>query len=222
MKKLYIVANWKANKTVSEATEWFQKVISYKSQVISSENKEIIVCPPFTLLPLMRDFIKQHGLQIHLGAQDVSPFGTGAYTGEVAAEQLKDLAHYVIIGHSERRKNFHDDDEVIAKKVAMTNEAGLTPLLCVQGKETPVPQGVQIVAYEPVFAIGTGNPDTPENADTVAKEIKENHNVESVLYGGSVTAENVAGFTHQEHIDGVLVGGASLDTSEFINIVQNA
>ncbi len=222
MKKLYVVANWKANKTNLEVKEWLQGISNVKFQMSNVQRKEIIICPGFHLLSTVKAIIEQYNLPFKVGAQDVSPFDTGAYTGEVAAEQLKDLAHYVIIGHSERRKNFHEDDEMIAKKVAMTNEAGLTPLLCVQGKETPVPQGVQIVAYEPVFAIGTGNPDTPENADTVAKEIKENHKVESVLYGGSVTAENVAGFTHQEHIDGVLVGGASLDVSSFMKIVQNA
>src|SRR3990167_1677538 len=203
MKKLYIVANWKANKTNLEAKEWLQEISNFNppagGQISNDKEKEVVVCPPVTLLSLMHDFVKQNDLSLYLGAQDVSPFGMGAYTGEVAAEQLKELAQYVIVGHSERRKNFHEDDEIIAKKVERAMTVGLEPILCVQGADTPIPNGVHVVAYEPVFAIGTGTPDTPENANAVAKEIKNKHKDASLLYGGSVTSENVASFTHQEH-----------------------
>ncbi len=222
MKKLFIIANWKAQKTSQEARDWLEKFLTYNNQHTTINNKEIIVCPPFTLLPMMRDFVEQNGLPLKLGAQDVSPYGMGAYTGEVTAEQLKEFVDYVIIGHSERRAHFHETDEMVARKVGKTKDYGLIPIICVQGIDTSIPAGVEVIAYEPGFAIGSGNPDTPENADAVAKEVKDKHGAESVLYGGSVTSENVASFTSQEHIDGVLIGGASLDASAFIKIVQNA
>ncbi len=222
MKKLYIVANWKAQKTSQEARDWLEKFLTYNNQHTTINNKEIIVCPPYTQLPMMRDFVKRNGLPFKLGAQDVSPFGMGAYTGAVAAEQLKELVRYVIVGHSERRRHFGETDVAIADKVKLAVVSSIAPILCVQGAETPVPEGVSIVAYEPVFAIGSGIPDTPDNADMVAKILKERYALLAVLYGGSVNSLNVSGFTQKEHIDGVLVGGASLEAEEFLTIMHNA
>lgn len=111
---------------------------------------------------------------------------------------------------------------MLEKKVAMAIKYGLIPIFLVQGEETPIPQGVGIVAYEPMFAIGTGNPDTPERADEVSQKIKANRSNLQVLYGGSVRSENVKSFTEKLNIDGVLVGGASLEAEEFLKIIQNA
>lgn len=220
MKKLYLVANWKSYKTSVDAQNWFS-IASNQQIPINKEEKEVVVCVPFTVLAEAKQSIVKSQLTLSLGAQDISPFAEGAYTGEVYGKQIAEFAHYVIIGHSERRQHFGDTDEVLEKKVAMSLDFGLTPIFCVQGKDTPIPQGVTIVAYEPVSAIGSGQPDSPENADGVAKAIKERGGF-SVLYGGSVSPDNVHTFTTMEDIDGVLVGGASLIAEKFIQIVNNA
>jgi triosephosphate isomerase (TIM) len=221
MKKLFIVANWKANKTSTEAAEWF-RTINNSQFTFNTDEKEVIVCPPFTLLSTLQSYIEEHKLPFKVGGENISPFDEGAYTGEESAKQIKEFADYVILGHSERRKNFAETDAVIEQKVVKAREANLTPIFCVQGMDTPIPQGVKIVAYEPIGAIGTGHPDTPTDAEKVAKYIKEEKGVQFVLYGGSVTEENVNSFTQMPSIDGVLVGGASLDAEKFMQIVENA
>lgn len=221
MKKSFIVANWKSNKTILEAEEWF-KTFNNSQLTINKEEKKVIICPPFALLPKVKGLIVNSQLPIVVGAQDVSPFEEGAYTGEVAGRLLKEFADYVIIGHSERRRNFLESDEILFKKVELAKKYGLTPIFCVQDATTKIPENVGIVAYEPVFAIGTGNPDTPENAEEIAIKIKTNKSTISVLYGGSVTSKNIKGFTQMPNIDGVLVGGASLDAQEFYAIIQNS
>lgn len=219
MEKTYIIANWKSNKTQQESQDW---IATFKDIAFPQE-KEVIVCPPYTLLATLAWFVKTNNLPLRLGAQNISAFSAGSYTGEVYAEQIKEYASYTIIGHSERRRLFHETDEELAEKVTRAQTAGLAIIFCVQDQHTPIPPGVTLVAYEPVSAIGSGNPDTPENAETVAKEIKQNNpEVKDVLYGGSVTAENVKNFTSQENISGVLVGKASLDPQSFQGIIQNA
>jgi triosephosphate isomerase len=219
MDKTYIIANWKSNKTQKEAQEWANafKDVSYP------EEKEVIVCPPFTLLAMIAWFTKVNNLPLKIGAQNISAFPAGSYTGEIYAEQVKEYTTHTIIGHSERRKLFHESDEEIVQKVINAQAAGLEIIFCVQDQHTPIPQGVTVVAYEPVSAIGSGNPDTPENAATVAREIKEkNIQVIHIVYGGSVTGENVKSFTSLDVISGVLVGKASLDPHSFQSIIQNA
>lgn len=222
MEKRFIVANWKSNKTMSEATEWLTHLSSKIYNLVKSNHKEIILCPPYTLLPIVRSFIIDHRLPINLGAQDVSSFTEGQYTGEVNAKQVKEFAEYVIIGHSERREYFHEDAVVLEKKVVMAKENRLTTIFCIQGEDVSIPKGIDIVAYEPTAAIGTGKPDTPESANSVALATKKRRGVLHVLYGGSVTPDNVSSFTCMPEISGVLVGGASLDPSEFLAIVANA
>ncbi len=221
MKKLFIVANWKSNKTTSEAHEWLLKA-ERGYQFIANAEREVIVCPSFTSLPSMKAYIIQKNLPFKMGAQNVSPFEEGAFTGEVSAKQIKEVADHVIIGHSERRKEFGENDEMLTKKVQMALKYDLIPIFCVPGVDTPIPQGISVVAYEPLFAIGTGNPDTPEDAEMVAKTIKEKHGAQCVLYGGSVKPEDVKSFTQMPSVDGVLVGGASLDADKFLQIIENA
>lgn len=221
MDKLLIVANLKSYKSENEAKEWLENFIKIKESGQNLENKEIIICPSFTLLSLFSSYVSNNSLPVKIGAQNVSPFDEGAYTGEVNAKQIKDFAEFVLIGHSERRNNFGETDELLSKKVEVSLKYGLKPIFLVQASNNLIPQGVEIVAYEPIFAIGTNTPDTPENAEKEAASIKTRNNYQ-VLYGGSVTSKNVAGFTRTENIKGVLVGGASLDSQEFIKIIQNA
>jgi triosephosphate isomerase len=222
MDKLLLVANLKSYKSENEAKEWLENFIKIKESGQNFDNKEIVICPPFTLLSLFSSYVSNNSLPVKIGAQNVSPFDEGAYTGEVNAKQIKDFAEFVLIGHSERRNNFGETDVMLSKKTELSLKYGLTPIFLVQGKDSFIPQGIEIIAYEPVSAIGSGNPDTPENANQTASAIKTKNNTYQILYGGSVTPENVKSFTSTSNISGVLVGGASLDPEEFIKIIQNA
>ncbi|MCL5433159.1 MAG: triose-phosphate isomerase [Patescibacteria group bacterium] len=218
MKKLFIIANWKSNKKELEVKEWIDK---FKNYDLRFKNKEIIICPSFIHLPLLKSYILDHE-SIRLGAQDISKFDEGAYTGEVNGKQIREFAEYVIIGHSERRQNFSENEEVVNQKIKQAIKFGLKPILCVQDQNFKIQEKVEIIAYEPVFAIGTNNPDTPENADLVSTKIKENNLSNYIIYGGSVNSKNVNQFTQKPNIDGVLVGNASLDPLEFFEIIKNA
>lgn len=222
------------------------------------KNTEIVVCPPFVYLPPLS--VISHKSLVSIGAQDLfwsasgrTPAGGGAYTGEISAGMLKDLkCKYVIIGHSERRRYLSETDEMINKKVLVALKAGLKIILCVgehhreniheipkvvEEQVAAALNGVQksyvnkiIIAYEPVWAIGTGTPDTPEGAMMAAVLIRktaigilgQNAKNLPVIYGGSVNAENSAKFINHDGIDGVLVGGASLDPEEFTKIILSA
>ncbi len=215
-KELWIIANWKSNKTLQEALEWVEFV---GPKIERRENIQVVVCPQFTQLEEIKKAIMVGSYPLLVGAQDLSPFNEGPFTGEESAKDLAQFVSLVILGHSERRNNFGETDEMVTQKVKQANEARITPLVCIQGLETPIPDGAKLVAYEPIFAIGTGNPETPQNAEGVAKEVKKGMEI-SVVYGGSVDAENVAAFVAQDSINGVLVGGASLDAEKFVKIVE--
>ncbi len=214
MKSLFIAGNWKCNKTIAEARDWLQ---AFKNQSPLPANATIVLCVPCTLL----NFLKAE-LPIALGAQNVSPFPDGAYTGEVSAKMIKELADWVIIGHSERRKYFGETDEVLKEKVVRAKEVGLKIIYCVSDDKTAVPDGIDVVAYEPVWAIGTGKTDTPDNANHVIEMIKKKSRVTTVIYGGSVTPDNVASFVRELSIDGVLPGGASLHPEIFFQLISAA
>lgn len=217
-KKLWVVANWKANKNIKEALEWISIV---GPKVPKEENLKIVVCPTFICLEQVAKEIQVGGYNLMVGSQDLSVFGTGAYTGEHPAALLSGLISLSILGHSERRKNFNETDEIIIQKVKQARESNILPLVCVQGESTHVPSGCKIVSYEPIWAIGSGNPDTPENADKVATNMKQKFDQDlEVLYGGSVNSQNIKSFIAQENINGVLVGSASLNALEFVKIVK--
>ncbi len=223
MKKLFIVANWKSYKTSSEGLTWLEQASQIKLNLTAITDKEIVVCPAFTELPVIHKAVVDSSLPFKIGAQNISSFDEGQFTGEVNGKQIREFAQYVIIGHSERRKYFNEFDEALTRKVVMAQKYGLMPIYCVQNETTSIPPGVSLVAYEPPSAIGSSNPDNPENANRVAQRIKQQHNeVTFVLYGGSVTSLIVKRFTEMSLIDGVLVGGASLDAFEFVKIVHNA
>lgn len=217
MKNIWIIANWKSNKSISEALDW----VSYVGpKVPKREDLKVVVCPTFSSLSEVKKAVQVGNFPIIVGSQDLSPYGVGAYTGEEAAPLLKELINLSIIGHSERRQNFQEDDVMVSKKVEQALQNNIIPLVCIQGPDTPVPSDCKLVAYEPVFAIGTGNPDTPDNAEGVARKIKSLYGEDvEVLYGGSVTKENIKSFIDMENISGALIGKASLDAEEFVKIL---
>lgn len=220
MTKVLIVANFKSKKNLAEQKVWIDEFLKNSSNLKNVESKDVIICPSFPYLFSFNSAFS--GTNIKIGAQTLSPFDEGSHTGEVNAKQIKDFADFVIVGHSEERNLLNESDELFSEKVKLAIKYLLTPIFCVQDKGTFIPEGTSIVAYEPVFAIGTGTPDTPESADAIAGTLKSNKKDLKVLYGGSVTSQNVKSFTTKTNIDGVLVGGASLDPDEFIQIIQNA
>lgn len=210
-----VIANLKANKSWDEVADWIDDV----AQAVTNFPGTVIFCPSHPFLVASFNKISQNGINLKLGAQDISRFEQGAYTGEVAASQIADLVKFAIIGHSERRQNFREDDKTLVQKADNARKVGIEPIFCVQNDQTPVPPGVTIVAYEPVFAIGTGNADTPENIRSVAQKIKEKGQC-TLIYGGSVSADNVAQLV-KENISGVLVGATnSLDPQKFIGVLK--
>lgn len=227
MEKKIIVANWKENITVNEAQEWMEKFrYSISNQQLAISN--VVICPSFVVLPMMAyEVSKLEGVK--LGAQDVSKFEEGQYTGEVSAKMLRDFVSYVIVGHSERRRYFGETNADVNLKVEQCLKYDLTPIVCVSNLEQAsmsqyVNESKKIIfAYEPLFAVGSGKPDTPENAAAFAKEVEEKVGSETkVLYGGSVNSQNVSSFVNQLHINGVLVGQSSLDAAEFTKVVFNS
>lgn len=217
-KKLWIIANWKSNKTITQSLDWLNVV---GPALLSNENIQVIVCPTFSSLPELKKEIQVANFPVSLGSQDLSPFGIGAFTGEEPAELLKELVSFSIVGHSERREKFGETDKMVDEKFKQATNAGIEPVLCIQEINTPVPNGAKIIAYEPIFAIGTGTPDTPENSQKVAAGIKSKIPDINVLYGGSVTSENCASLIEQPDIAGLLIGKASLDPEEFLKIVKS-
>jgi triosephosphate isomerase (TIM) len=231
-----IVANWKMNPATEKEAVALARAIDSPSTVI---------CPPFPFLKSVGSVLKK-GV---LGAQDLFWEETvGPYTGEVSAQELKDAGvRYVIIGHSERRATLRETDGMIAKKLRAAINAGITPILCVGEKLAVREKGEQrtflfrqleidlalvqeetarvYIAYEPIWAIGTGQNDTPEDAEAIAEMIKAHLKKAGasldahVLYGGSVNAQNARGFFEQKEIEGALVGGASLKPEEFLGIL---
>lgn len=219
----YIIGNWKSNLGGKEISSWFeilsQYLIIHKTDL---DNLTVVVCPSLVYLPQVSRLIAKYNLPFQTGAQNISAYSSGAYTGEVNERQIKEFASYVLIGHSERRKYFQEDEKQLCDKVKRAVEAGLHPIFCVSRIEDYIPQGVEIIAYEPVFAIGTGQADTSINANQVALMIKKNGSNCKVIYGGSVTQDNVASFVSEPNIDGVLPGKASLDPQIFGEMLTNA
>src|SRR5260221_5252469 len=172
MKSLLIVANFKSHQTFSEAKTWLEEM---EGKDVPG-NKMVIVCPSVTHLSLFRSYVNEKNLPLKIGAQDVSRFPQGANTGEVNGSQIKEFADFVLIGHSERRKS-GEDESIVEEKIRMSIDYGLTPILCVQGENEKIYPGISIVAYEPTFAIGTGITDDPNNANEIAKTLKEKNKI---------------------------------------------
>jgi triosephosphate isomerase len=250
MRRVIIAGNWKMNKTVLEAIEL---VNGLKRELSEIENIDIVVIPPYTALSEISDMLIDSNIE--LGAQDVHWEEKGAFTGEISPIMLKDLGvKYAVIGHSERRTYFGETNETVNKKVKASIKAGLSPIMCVgerleereSGKtfdviKNHVEGGLKgiskedvlkiVIAYEPVWAIGTGRTATPEQAEEAHKYIRTllcriyDESVAEdlrVQYGGSVRPDNIKDLINQQDIDGALVGGASLGIEQFVPIVRES
>lgn len=217
----YIIANWKMHKTDQDVRDFF--AVS-RAALLTAKGVEIVICPPYPLIPVARNEVM--GTPIKLGAQNLSGEEEGSFTGEVSGLQLENLVDYVLVGHSERRKYFHEAGREIANKLIQAHRHELRPVLCFEKiEELSVVNETKglVLTYEPAAAIGTGEPDTSENAVQMAKLAKASLGVDiPVLYGGSVTSANVGSFLTRPEIAGVLVGGASLDPQSFIDLVRAA
>lgn len=222
-KDIWVIANWKSNKTISEALEWISIV---GPRLSKKDNVKVVICVSFSLLSEVKKAITVGNFPLLVGSQDLSEFKSGPYTGEESAQQLKELVSFSIIGHSERRENLHETDQMVAEKVKRANEQGIVGMVCLQEESTPIPPGCSLVAFEPPSAISTSSPsahaDDPSHAVSAAKALKQINSQLRVIYGGSVTPDNAQAFLSEEELSGVLPGAASLDPEKFIKIVEIA
>lgn len=220
MDKKIVLANWKSHKTVQE-TIAFLKALHDNLSTIDLSNKFILICPTYISLASAAAYIQQNNLPLSLCAQDISAFGEGAYTGEVAGRFIKEFATHVLIGHSERLKYNHETVDDIQGKIVQAKEANLTPILCIQNENSFIGD-VPIIAYEPPTAIstfGVGKAETSSDVESVFTTLKQKTQA-SLLYGGSVDADNVSSYMSSPVINGLLVGGASLDPQTFIALLS--
>jgi triosephosphate isomerase len=250
-RKKIIAGNWKMNKTQSEARTLVEDLLR---DIGSFNDAEIVLCPPFTALAAVSELLSPIS-NVRLGAQNMSEHASGAYTGEISAGMLRELyVRYVIIGHSERRQFFHEDDAMVNRKTKAALAAELRPIVCVgetlpereanrwkKVLETQIKGGLDgftdkemadiTIAYEPVWAIGTGKTASPAQAEEAHQYIRKligTHFSEQaaervrIQYGGSVKPENAKELLSKPDIDGALVGGASLDARGFTAIIKNA
>ncbi len=250
MRKKCVAGNWKMHKTIAESRGLIEELLPGLERLPEVDS---VVCPPFISLAAVAEAVKDSSIEV--GAQNLYWEEQGAFTGEISPGMVAEVARHVILGHSERRALFHDTDQSVNKKVLAALDAGLNPILCVgetleeneAGKTGEVVKrqlteglkGVSLedmakmmIAYEPVWAIGTGKAATPEEANLIIKEnirdliadLASSEISESIriLYGGSVKPENADDFFKQPDIDGALVGGASLKADAFVKITEAA
>ena len=240
-----IAGNWKMNTTVSEAIELVNEMRQGLDEI---DNVDRVICPPFISLAPVKELLR--GSSIKLGAQNIYFEEKGAYTGEISPLMLANLCEFVIIGHSERRQHFNETGEIVDKKVKAALKVGLKPILCIGERleeneagrtEEVLTEQLSsssariyyfsglILAYEPIWAIGTGKAATGKQANETIGFIRQHISKQyskgiaqdvRILYGGSVTAENIAEFINQPEVDGALVGGASLKAAQFLSIVK--
>jgi len=247
-----IAGNWKMNLNHFEAISLVQK-LAWTLQPKDFQHAEVVVLPPFTDLRSVQTLVLGDKLKIGYGAQDISQHEKGAYSGEISGSMLAKLGcAYVLAGHSERRQYHHEDDALVAAKVRAALAASITPIVCIgetdhvrkanghiahsrgqlDGSLAGVPSAAVanlVIAYEPVWAIGTGEVASPQDAQEMCHDIREHigevHGAEAaagvrILYGGSVKGDNIAPIMAQQDVDGVLVGGASLDAGQFAQICR--
>ncbi len=249
MRRPLVAGNWKMNGDKAASAVLLDGILAGLAEV---KKAEVAVCPPYVLIPLAAD--KLAGSEVAVGGQNLSMHDSGAYTGEISGPMLRDCGcHYVIVGHSERRSYYGENDAVVAEKFAAARRHGLVPILCVGetleereaeqteevvarqldvviGSEGIAPFAEAVIAYEPVWAIGTGKTATPQQAQDVHHFIRDrlaDHDADvaqkcRILYGGSMKPDNAVELIAQPDIDGGLIGGASLKAADFLAICTAA
>ncbi|MCX6810707.1 MAG: triose-phosphate isomerase [Candidatus Berkelbacteria bacterium] len=238
MRRPLVVANWKMNTNLSDA---IVLATAIRDGVENISGVEVVICPPAIWLVEVSQIIHKEIGHLGLGAQNIHYMPDGSYTGEISAGMVRDVAKYVILGHSERRKNFAETNDIIARKTAVALDTGLIPIICV-GEEKKSQNSVSevvtqlkeslfginkneldqiIVAYEPVRAVGAEEPATPEHSARVIDQLREVLSIQTpILYGGAINAGNIYSFVQRPEIDGVLVGRDSLNAPGFIKICR--
>lgn len=223
----YLIGNWKSYNTISQTHIW---LVEFSKAHLPKANLTTIVCAPFTSLAEANRLISQANLPLQIGAQNVSAETAGKHTGEVTARMLSELTRHCLVGHSERRREFSETSALVAQKVKLLLEESLIPIICVdqpyldeQIRELlalQLPLATCIFAYEPVSAIGSGQAQDPGTAEVVAGKISFLTESQCpILYGGSVTPENVGAYLAKQHLDGVLVGTDSLTVPAFVKLM---
>lgn len=224
----YLIGNWKSYNTISQTHLWLSEFAKYKLDI--SRNLTAVICAPFTNLAEANRLIGELNLEIEMGAQDVSRHPEGKHTGEITAPMLSELVRYCLIGHSERRREFGEKSEHVGEKARQLLENAITPIVCLDtpyleeqirelvGRELPLDR--VLFAYEPTTAIGTGKAINANQAEMVAAQIAFLAESQShILYGGSVSPENVKDYLDKPHLSGVLVGTDSLSLDPFVKIL---
>lgn len=225
----YLVGNWKSYTTVSQTGQWLSEYAKLKPALPT--DLLALVCTPFTSLAEANRLVNNYNLPLQIGAQDVSAFIEGRHTGEITAKMLSELTSFCLVGHSERRREFNETSHLVAQKTMALLEHSITPIVCLdtpyleeQIKELlnlQIPLNSLLFAYEPLSAIGTGKPADPQAAFQVASQILFLTEKQCpVLYGGSITHENVIEYVDNKHFSGVLVGSDSLTAENFAKLVS--
>lgn len=220
----YVIGNWKCHKTSEIGKKWLD---TFALHYRPARGLEVSIAPTLLSLELLADYGRSLKLDnFTMTAQDISPFPPGSYTGAVAADMVKGFAKYVIVGHSERRRYFHETGQDIINKVAEAADAGLAPVVCVEDANflsqlspiTDLECEQLIIAYTPVDAVNFRIAESPDRVGEMVARIRQYFSTWPIIYGGSVTIENVVGYLGVDGIDGVFVGGASLDAESFAEI----
>ncbi|MBN1326337.1 MAG: triose-phosphate isomerase [Candidatus Cloacimonetes bacterium] len=251
MRKVILAANWKMNKSFQDAEDFLLELKDFMDDQVRQGRIESIICTPFVYLELATDIASDSCFRV--GAQNVSNHKQGAYTGEIAASMLNSMeVDYCIVGHSERRKIFHENDKLVNDKIKILQENDIIPIICIgetlEQRENGTAEEIVeeqlkgalqnirinndiVIAYEPVWAIGTGKTATPEQAQTMHAFIRSwlkssygdaTASIIPILYGGSVSPDNIKSLLAQKDIDGGLIGGASLDVEKYKSMFSQA
>lgn len=223
-----VVGNWKCHKSYDEAKSWFD---TFAKGYRPAENVDVIVAPSFICLENIANYVRKLNLEnVYLAAQDISPFPKGGYTGAVAADMVKGMVDFVIVGHSDRRRYFHETSLDVTNKVTEAVDVGLRPIVCVDQPYamsqltalSDIENENIIIAYGPVDALSFRIPESPEKVAESVDFIRNIYSERAVIYGGSLLPENVAEYLALPNLSGIFVGSASLDASSFLDICSKA